>query len=121
MPIFSGSIDPYINRMDLGKVLRKLRNKPRVSKEDLNLYSRLVQVHKSLLNKEINIAYWSGYTLSGSIPHSREGHTSCLLGNQLYMFGGFSQDIFGDLRCIDLVNYKSVLLPSDSETPSARS
>lgn len=45
---------------------------------------------------------WSIQTHQGAIPDSREGATACMIDNYLYLFGGFSRDLFKDVRVFDV-------------------
>jgi hypothetical protein len=47
---------------------------------------------------------WDIMYPSGSMPDSREGSATIMYENNLYIFGGFSRDIFNDLRVLDMNN-----------------
>eukprot|EP01087_Luapelamoeba_hula_P022259 TRINITY_DN7935_c0_g2_i1.p1 TRINITY_DN7935_c0_g2~~TRINITY_DN7935_c0_g2_i1.p1 ORF type:complete len:906 (-),score=187.75 TRINITY_DN7935_c0_g2_i1:160-2877(-) len=44
---------------------------------------------------------WQGLTPAGSIP-PRWGHTTCVLGNRLYLFGGTGNRVYGECFIYDL-------------------
>ena len=47
--------------------------------------------------------YWDCIIDSkGGIPESRKGTTMNLVGNELYIFGGFSRDTYNDLKILNL-------------------
>lgn len=53
---------------------------------------------------------WNVLNTNGSMPDSREGSTAAMIGNNLYIFGGFSRDIFNDMRILDMNSLKWRLL-----------
>ncbi len=61
---------------------------------------------------------WSIVQQTGSIPDSREGAAACVIDSSLYIFGGFSRDLFADLRIFDLQQQRWRLLKQGS--PHAR-
>ena len=66
---------------------------------------------------------WECNYALGNMPHSREGGSGCLIGDDLYIFGGFSRDLFGDLRVLntDINKWKLLNLHEKSmEAASAR-
>lgn len=56
----------------------------------------------------------------GSIPHSREGGAACIVDNTLYVFGGFSRDLFGDMRAYDIHSGQWSIIPNSKLSPHAR-
>jgi N-acetylneuraminic acid mutarotase len=68
-------------------------------------------------------AIWENQLTLGSTPHSREGATTCLIGNNIYLFGGFARDIYSDFRCLDRSENKWTVIETKqqrSELPPAR-
>jgi N-acetylneuraminic acid mutarotase len=45
---------------------------------------------------------WTVLNQQGSLPHAREGASSVIVDNNLYVYGGFSRDLFGDFRVFDM-------------------
>jgi N-acetylneuraminic acid mutarotase len=60
---------------------------------------------------------WSSLDPSGSIPNSREGSTMGVIDNNLYIFGGFSSDIFSDLKVLDINHMKWRIINDPYHTP----
>jgi N-acetylneuraminic acid mutarotase len=43
--------------------------------------------------------------VSGNLPGARDGHSACIVGHKMYIFGGFEEnmDQFScDVHCLDL-------------------
>jgi N-acetylneuraminic acid mutarotase len=59
-------------------------------------------MRSKLDDKVINIGIWNQVSVYGATPPSREGSAGCLAMNNLFVFGGFSQDLWDDLRQLDL-------------------
>lgn len=57
---------------------------------------------------------------TGSMPDAREGAAACVLGNNFYMFGGFSRGIFNDMRVLDTQKMKWKLIAAMNGEPAAR-
>ena len=53
---------------------------------------------------------WENVNTIGATPDTREGCAGQVLHNFLFIFGGFSRDLYSDLRKIDLVNGKRWIL-----------
>lgn len=56
----------------------------------------------------------------GSMPDSREGTSACIIDNSLYLFGGFSRDIYNDMRVLDLNKLRWRLISLPYNKPSER-
>lgn len=56
---------------------------------------------------------WSILQANGSIPHSREGATATVIDNNLYIFGGFSRDLFNDIKILDM-NHMRWRMPNNT-------
>jgi hypothetical protein len=116
VPVFSGAVNTLINKLDPAKVANEgekeveFKKKIKIEKKrksDLNavesdLLEELRLCKESLESKKMVYGLWSVNNQHGSIPHSREGSTACIIDNTLYLFGGFSRDLFGDFRTYDL-------------------
>ena len=62
-----------------------------------------LRLNKETLDRqEMFYGIWSLIKHSGSIPDSREGAAACIIGNNFYLFGGFSRDLFNDMRIYHL-------------------
>ena len=70
----------------------------------------LKECRDKLEKKEMMYGLWNILSTSGSIPQSREGGTCCVIDSNLYVFGGFSRDIYNDIRVLDLNHMKWRLL-----------
>lgn len=127
IPIFSGSVDTLINRIDVSKAVEdsfkitliKKVAKMYKKKGDLNqieaaLLDELKECKQALESKNMMYGLWSVMGQSGSIPHSREGGQAVILNNEFYLFGGFSRDLFGDFRVYDVGTKYWRILPQDS-------
>lgn len=96
--VFTGDVDPMINQLDIIKVRTKINSGKITSEQELALTEQLIKMKSALDRKKINIAVWNQITLTGAQPHTREGAAGCLALNKLFVFGGFSQDLWNDLR-----------------------
>lgn len=48
---------------------------------------------------------WERPEVSGNLPGARDGHSACIVGHKMYIFGGFEEmmDQFSrDVHCLDL-------------------
>lgn len=66
---------------------------------------------------------WSKPEVSGSIPGVRDGHSACIVGNSMYIFGGFEEEInqFScDVHCLNLETMEWAFVPTGSLPPSYR-
>lgn len=89
----------------------------------MQLIDQYFDVKKRLDSKDLFTGIWNLMETSGSTPNSREGAAGCIVGNNIYIFGGFSRDIFSDLRLLDQNEQKwKVIEPNQlrQEKPSAR-
>lgn len=62
----------------------------------------MIDLKHKLDKKEILTGLWNIVKTSGSIPDSREGTTVGMVDNKIYVFGGFSRDIYKDIKILDL-------------------
>ena len=61
--------------------------------------------------------------VTGTIPGARDGHSACIYGTYMYIFGGFEQNIdqFScDVHRLNLLTFKWELLITHGEPPSYR-
>ncbi len=72
------------------------------SKDEKILIEELRACKQKMDDKTMIYGLWSCIDATGSQPDSREGATTCTINNSLYLFGGFSRDIFNDMRVLDL-------------------
>ena len=89
----------------------------------MQLIDAYFDVKKRLDSKDLFTGIWNLMDTSGSTPNSREGAAACIVGNNIYLYGGFSRDIFSDLRLLDQTEQKwKVIEPAQlrQEKPSAR-
>lgn len=66
---------------------------------------------------------WSRPSVTGDIPAARDGHSSCVIDNCMYIFGGYEETNyqFGlDVYSLDLVTMKWTLLRCRGEPPAYR-
>lgn len=51
----------------------------------------------------MNQGYWESIKdeMTGCLPDSREGASTNLLDNKLYLFGGFARELYSDIRVLD--------------------
>ena len=55
-----------------------------------------------LLSRKMLVGYWDSIAdTRGCLPDSREGSTVAMVGSTIYVFGGFSRDIYNDTRAYD--------------------
>lgn len=64
--------------------------------------------HMNLLKeKRMNFGYWDCISdIKGCLPESRKGASLNLVGNELYIFGGFSRVTYDDLKIFDIFSSK---------------
>ena len=87
----------------------------------MNLIEEMIECRKDLEKNYIASGLWESVQTVGAIPDSREGSTGIVLGTYLYLFGGFSRDLYQDLRKIDLTSGKRwILYHFVGEKPPAR-
>lgn len=65
---------------------------------------------------------WTKLVTNGELLPPRAGHTTIALGNNLFVFGGFtdSEDLYDDLYMFDLESYKWTKVMTAGVGPSAR-
>ena len=65
---------------------------------------------------------WHKMTCTGEIPAARYGHSSCIIGSRMFIFGGRGErgQILKDIAFLDLVEWIWIPVNSMSEGPSPR-
>lgn len=66
---------------------------------------------------------WSKPEVTGAIPGVRDGHSACLVGKCMYIFGGFEEEmnLFSrDVHCLDLETMHWRFVPTERTPPSYR-
>lgn len=135
-PVFSGGVNTLINKLDSKKVVddsfkdnsfggrksskNQFKRKRDMNRVEANLIQELSLCKEALDRKKMPFGLWSVLNHQGSLPHTREGATASLIGNNFYVFGGFSRDLFGDFRSYDLNNGQWTIIPEQLYTPSPR-
>ena len=89
--------------LDAKKVLPVLSlenlNLSQLTEKDLHLMMELKTTTDALLARKLLHGYWDCVTdAKGALPDSREGSTMAMVGETVYVFGGFSRDIYNDTR-----------------------
>ena len=130
-PIFSGDVDPLINQLDFQKIKARLssqQGKATLNDREVTLIEDFLSKRKQLDRKMILTGLWDSivprsYNTTSSTPDSREGAAGCLVGSDLFLFGGFARGLFGDFRQFEAVDRRwTILKPAqpDKEKPTAR-
>ena len=126
-PIFSGSLDHRINMLDAKKVLPVLGlenlNLSSLTEEDLRLMMDLKTTTDILLARKLLHGYWDCITdAKGCLPDAREGTTMAMVGETVYVFGGFSRDIYNDTRMynLDTKTWKGIHYEPGRRVPDKR-
>lgn len=81
-------------------------------------------VHNNLQNRKLMHGFWDNiFQCSGSLPETREGASTNLLNDRLFIFGGFSRILFNDLKAMNLSNnhWKQILPVEGKLWPKVRS
>ena len=60
----------------------------------MTVIEEMVDNRKALEKSKIAYSLWEGFQTIGATPHSREGSTGVVINNYLYLFGGFSRDLY---------------------------
>ena len=69
----------------------------------MNLMVELKTMTDELLQRKLFHGFWDCATDDkGSIPDSREGAAIAMVDNTIYLFGGFSREIYNDTRLYDV-------------------
>lgn len=66
---------------------------------------------------------WSAPETHGCGPGARDGHSACLIGDNMYVFGGFENYVFQfsrDLHCLNLETMTWTYISTHGEPPSYR-
>lgn len=93
--------------LDAKKVLPVLGlenlNRSRLTEQDLNLMLELKTTTDLLLARRLLHGYWDSVTeAKGALPDSREGTAMAMVDQTIYVFGGFSREIYNDTRAYDV-------------------
>lgn len=89
----------------------------------MNLIEEYIKIRRDNDQKILMTALWESQLTLGSTPHAREGATACLIGSNIYLFGGFARDIYSDFRCLDRQENKWTVIEtkqSKNDIPQAR-
>ena len=118
--VFSGTVDPLVNILDYSRVKSKLSRNALCNQNEMDIIEELVKLRKSLDNRALMVGMWDNIDTVGSTPDSREGASACLMGNKIFVFGGFSRLLFKDIRYIDTSDYRWKMIvptPSTADPP----
>lgn len=66
---------------------------------------KLPQVCDILFCYDTRTCEWETPSVTGNLPGARDGHSACIVGSRMYIFGGFEEviDQFScDVHCLDL-------------------
>ena len=93
--------------LDAKKVLPVLGlenlNRSQLTEQDLNLMLELKNTTDMLLARRLLHGYWDCVTdAKGALPDSREGSAMAMVDSTIYVFGGFSREIYNDTRAFDV-------------------
>eukprot|EP01133_Synstelium_polycarpum_P013224 gene13224-15535_t len=78
--------------------------------------------YNSVLTFNIDTAHWDSPTCEGTIPPARGSHSTFVVGNQMYIFGGFDgKKYYNDLYCLDLDKYTWRKIDVKGVAPKPRS
>lgn len=104
--VFSGTVDPLVNLLDYGRVKSKLSRNALCNQNEIDIIEELVRLRKSLDARALMMGMWDTIDTVGSTPDSREGASACLMGDKIFVFGGFSRLLFKDIRYIDTSDFR---------------
>ncbi|CDW80498.1 kelch motif family protein [Stylonychia lemnae] len=129
-PLFSGSVNTLINKLDLSKLNDQKKSKLNInqvspdkknfSDVELMLMDELRSCKDKLEKQEICQALWSILPHYAQIPESREGVSIQIIRDNVYIYGGFSRELFGQIRIYDFCSGKWSIIDNTSETPKYR-
>lgn len=71
---------------------------------------------------DINNCKWHKMSCSGDIPPARYGHTACIIGSRMFVFGGKGENgnIYKDIYFLDLVEWIWIPVSTLSSGPCGR-
>ncbi|XP_047714648.1 kelch domain-containing protein 3 isoform X3 [Prionailurus viverrinus] len=79
---------------------------------------------------DVNTHKWSTPRVSGTVPGARDGHSACVLGKTMYIFGGYEQLVYtSDMSFEELLElqnkvgtktYKQLVAGNNTKKPSSR-
>lgn len=130
-PVFTGAVDPLVNRIDILYADEALdrRTKKGITLDqeftpaEIELLSQYDEIRNRINDKKIFKGFWKILdSITGSTPPTMEGATLCYSNNALYLFGGFSRDVYDEMRICDLNKKKWSIVPPGTvfETPPKR-
>jgi hypothetical protein len=73
-----------------------------INEKEMDLIDKMIECRKVLERNDMMSAQWEFLETVGPTPGSREGCSGIVIGNHLYLYGGFSRDLYNDMRKIDL-------------------
>ena len=93
--------------LDAKKVLPVLAlenlNQSQLTEQDLNLMLELKTMSDKLVARQLLHGYWDSITeAKGPLPDSRESSAMAMVDDTIYVFGGFSREIYNDTRAYDM-------------------
>eukprot|EP00347_Sterkiella_histriomuscorum_P014797 403359488 len=148
--LFSGSVNTLINRLDYQKVMNGQRQKQKLQKVqhlinqpshkslasnstynnnqhhhefnelEQRLSEELKYCREKVENREMIQGIWSTLPSFAQCPESREGASLCQVDDKLYLYGGFSRELFGHMRTYDTQTGKWKLVDQNQEIPRFR-
>ncbi|XP_059488640.1 kelch domain-containing protein 3 [Neocloeon triangulifer] len=66
---------------------------------------------------------WTAPVVTGQVPNARDGHSACVLGHCMYIFGGFEEEFdrfTQDVYCLDLTTMQWHFVRTKGSPPSYR-
>jgi hypothetical protein len=67
------------------------------------MMQELREVHERLYSRQLMHGYWDNISeFTGSLPDARECTSASVIDSQVFIFGGFSREIYNDLRIFSL-------------------
>ena len=79
-------------------------------------------LENKLFNKKLIHGFWNNLQeVKGVSPDAREGATITKIKSNLYVFGGFSRELFNDLKVLCLESFKWRSVPKNKFWPKVRS
>lgn len=93
MYIFGGRNDEMVSRALCNSVVLPIKSE------------KIPQVCDILFCFDTRTCEWETPSVTGNLPGARDGHSACIVGSRMYIFGGFEEviDQFScDVHCLDL-------------------
>lgn len=66
---------------------------------------------------------WSTPSVTGMVPYAKDGHSACLIGKKMYIFGGFTyltDQYSQETHCLDLDTFEWSCVHAQGNPPSHR-